>query len=41
MVTTFILKIGLVEIHFFEFKNPNPLKNYGQIYILLNAINDY
>jgi hypothetical protein len=26
------------EIHFFEFKNLNPLENYGQIYIRTNNI---
>ena len=33
-----LLKKEGVEIHFFEFKTLDPLKNYGQIYIRTNQI---
>lgn len=33
-----MLKRDQVEIHFFEFKELNPLQNYGQVYIRTNAI---
>ena len=35
-----ILKKDNIEIHFFEFKNLNPLENYGQVYIRTNHIED-
>jgi uncharacterized glyoxalase superfamily protein PhnB len=28
-----MVRRDLIEIHFFEFKNLNPLENYGQIYV--------
>lgn len=34
-----ILKKDAVEIHFFEFKDLNPLENYGQVYIRVSDIN--
>ncbi len=33
-----ILKKDEVEIHFFEFKDLNPLENYGQVYIRVEDI---
>nr|WP_288934109.1 VOC family protein [uncultured Allomuricauda sp.] len=30
-----------IEIHFFEFKELNPKKNYGQVYIRTNGIDDF
>lgn len=36
-----LFKNGLVEIHFFEFVDLNPLENYGQIYIRMKNIDNY
>jgi hypothetical protein len=36
-----ILKKDNVEIHFFEFTTLNPDENYGQIYIRVNAIDNF
>ena len=30
-----------IQIHFFEFKELNPLENYGQVYIRTNAIDKF
>ncbi|WP_017258535.1 bleomycin resistance protein [Pedobacter arcticus] len=30
-----------IEIHFFEYKNLNPLENYGQVYIRVEDIAKY
>ena len=35
-----ILKKDHIEIHFFEFKDLNPLENYGQIYIRTEEIQE-
>tara|TARA_A100000171_G_scaffold7797_1_gene5908 strand:- start:7826 stop:8149 length:324 start_codon:yes stop_codon:yes gene_type:complete len=35
-----ILSKDNIEIHFFEFKELEPRKNYGQIYIRTNDINE-
>lgn len=35
-----ILRKDSVEIHFFEFKELDPLQNYGQVYIRLQGIAD-
>jgi hypothetical protein len=36
-----ILKQDSVEIHFFEFKELNPLENYGQVYLRVSGIESY
>ncbi|MFN5375567.1 MAG: bleomycin resistance protein [Chitinophagaceae bacterium] len=36
-----MLKKEGIEIHFFEFKNLNPLENYGQVYFRLNSIDEF
>lgn len=33
-----LLQKDTIEIHFFEFKELNPLENYGQVYIRVNGI---
>ena len=33
-----LLKKDEIEIHFFEFKDLNPLENYGQVYIRVSEI---
>lgn len=33
-----ILEKDKIEIHFFDFKNLNPLENYGQVYIRTSEI---
>ncbi|MFH4964078.1 VOC family protein [Gaetbulibacter sp. M235] len=30
-----------IQIHFFEFKELNPLENYGQVYIRTDAIDEF
>jgi len=35
-----MLKKEQIEIHFFEFKELDPLENYGQVYIRTNNIDD-
>ena len=35
-----LIKKDAVEIHFFLFKNLNPRKNYGQVYIRTNNIDE-
>jgi hypothetical protein len=35
-----MMAMDAVEIHFFEFKELNPLENYGQVYIRTNAIEE-
>jgi len=36
-----MLKKDGIEIHFFEFKDLNPLKNYGQVYIRTENIKQF
>ena len=36
-----MLRKDKIEIHFFEFKELNPKKNYGQVYIRTNGIDDF
>jgi hypothetical protein len=36
-----IIRKDLVEIHFFEFKGLDPKKNYGQVYIRTNQIDQF
>ena len=35
-----MLKKDNIQIHFFEFKELDPLQNYGQVYIRTNDINE-
>ena len=36
-----ILKKDAIQIHFFKFKDLEPKENYGQVYIRINAIDDF
>ncbi|WP_304343115.1 VOC family protein [Chryseobacterium koreense] len=36
-----IVKKDNVELHFFEFKELNPIDNYGQVYIRTNEIDNF
>ena len=36
-----MIKKDEIEIHFFEFKDLNPLENYGQVYIRTNDIENW
>jgi catechol 2,3-dioxygenase-like lactoylglutathione lyase family enzyme len=36
-----ILSKDEIELHFFSFKELNPLENYGQVYIRVNGIDNF
>lgn len=36
-----MMKKDHIQLHFFEFKDLNPLENYGQVYIRTNNIDDF
>lgn len=36
-----MLKKDQIELHFFEFKDLNPLENYGQVYIRVREIESF